>query len=752
MAPSQIALVLITHLPRQLFTYAIPKTLRQNVHSGSMVKVPFGSNSQIGLVIEIAENTNIKSLKEIEDVAGESFQLSPKMLSLGRWMSSYYLSPLGPCIQSMVPPQLRQRVKERFTITPLGRIMAAGSGRGRAIQHEILTRLKSSRHGLTHQYLRQRLGSRKILPALATLQKNGHIEHTVDIPSTLYPKIKLSKDSQKSKFRRDLPDMPHFLGKKRFLPSTLASSIQKNRNKVFILQVHQNYRADMYLEAIKETLLKRRSCIVVFPHEAQARIFLSTIRLSLGNRISDWIGTHSLPHRSLEWNRVQSGDADVLVGTRSSIFAPMVNLGLIIVDEEHDFRHKTNNEPRFHTRELSLARAHRENATVILGSLHPSVDAIHMIQSKKAAVIYPPSLRSTTEGTLFKQPNAPVRCIDMKKVTKKGRIFSEPLLDAIETRLRNKELVALFQSRRGFSRSLWCQDCGHTIRCTYCSVALTYYRKKHHLLCHICGEMRAAPDTCSRCSGAHVIPMGFGTEGVEEEARKLFPTATIIRMDKDIFRSKAALLSFMTDLDFEKVDILVGTSMMLDIAPKPPLSLVGVISADTMLHMPDFRASERAFHHLMTIKDLVSDGEILIQALNPRHPMLESLENQNPALFYESELEARRELSFPPFNRLICLRVTGENKGFVEKCASNWASHIRKDKVSGLKEILGPIPAPYSRMRGRYRYHILVKESPSALGAELAQSAIQESLEVLRSTSPSRDIGFEIDVDPQTFL
>ncbi|HIC04978.1 MAG TPA: primosomal protein N' [Nitrospirales bacterium] len=744
---SPAALIFIPRYPQQLYTYVIPESL-QKIYAGHMVRVPFGSNVHVGLVAEIIETTETSHLKTIEAIVDESFELPSSMLSLARWMASYYLAPLGTCLQLMLPPMFRHGIKERFMITPLGRMMAAGSGRGRATQHAILTRLQSAKQGLTSQYLRRQFRNRRITPALTALKKYGHIESYVNLPSA-------TQHATRSNNGRIEPsaadEIAHDLLRDASLPSPLASAIRKGRSQTFVLQAPLKCRTGVYLQAIRETIKKRRSCLVIFPHASQARAFSSAIRPSLAGHISDWFGTRTPSHRTSEWYRVQSGDATVVIGTRSSVVSPTMKLGLVIVDEEHDFRHKVNHEPRYHTREIALARASKEMATVILGSLHPSVEAIHMTQSKKAVVVAAPPTKHIQRASTT-QPDVSVQCIDMQTVRRAGRIFSEPLLNAIDTRVKNREPVILFQPRRGFSRALWCRDCGYTTRCTHCSVALTYYKREHKILCHICGETHEAPHICSRCAGTHVLPMGFGTEGVEEEVRAFFPEARIVRMDRDLLRSESAALSFMNRLDVTELDILIGTSMLLDIVPMPQVSFIGVMSADTMLHMPDFRASERAFHQLMALKAFVAGGEMLIQAFQPEHPMLQSVTGHDAQRYYTDELAIREQLSFPPFTRLICLRVTGDAEAMVHQVATRWANRLRQSQSAGIQEVLGPIPAPYSKIRGRYRDHILVKEPHAGLASELAHSAVAASLKGSKTFPGASGLTFEVDVDPQSFL
>lgn len=450
------ALILIPHYPHQFFTYVIPDTLQQKIHAGNMVRVPFGSNVHVGLVAEIIATTATTHLKAIEDIVDASFELSPSMLSLARWMASYYLAPMGACLQLMLPPMFRHGIKERFIITPLGRMMAAGSGRGRATQHAILTRLQSAKHGLSSQYLRRQLGHRRMTQALATLKRNGHIDAHLDLPS-------VARNAQRANGRRTQSNPANAAdvtqGNTQHevpLHSPLASAIQQGKTRTFILQAPREYRASVYLKAIQKTMRKGKSSIVIFPHTSHARAIAKTMSCHLGDRMSEWFGTRTSSRRTSEWYRVQSGEANVVIGTRLTVFSPAKAVGLIIVDDEHDFRHKVDQEPRFHTREIALARAIKDGATVILGSLHPSVEAIHMTQSKKATLLVNHPMYSTTDldRVSHATSHVSVQCIDMKTAPKTGRLFSETLLHAMHDCLKNRKPVILYQPRRGFSRSL----------------------------------------------------------------------------------------------------------------------------------------------------------------------------------------------------------------------------------------------------------------------------------------------------------
>ena len=746
------ALVFIPHFPRRCFTYIVPGTLRDRVCAGMLVRVPFGSGMQIGLVTELIETAVTDRLKMIEDVVEPSFRLSPEMLSLARWMAWYYFAPLGACLSLMLPPAFRTGIRERFIITPLGRSVADETRHrvGSGVQHTVLTTLQSARHGLSSRSIRRRLGNRGITQALAILKNNGYIDARLDVPSPV-------GNVRRGRRARSAPaDMARFVsqaaGGDARLHGPLVSAMQRKRRRTFVLQAAGPDRIRLYLEAIRETMRQGKDAIVLFPHASHARAFDDAIFACVGGGMSASFGSRVPSRRSSEWYRLHAGRTSLVVGSQSSVFSVVGALGLIIVDEEHDSRHKVDQEPGFHTREVALARAAREGATVLLGSLHPSVEAMYLTQSNDAVLFGEHSERDS-ERVPCVRSRASVHCVDMRGVPSMGRVLSERLVHAMRDRLSSRQRVVLYQPRRGFSRALWCRDCGTTLRCTGCSVALTYYKRTHTVVCHLCGESHDAPHRCFRCSGTRVLPMGFGTERVEEEARTIFPDAHIVRMDRDAIRSNAAVLSFMDRLDSMDLDILIGTSMLLDIVPMlRRVSLIGVLSADTMLYVPDFRAAERAFHHLMALKALLADGEMLIQALQVEHPMLQSVARHDLHQFYADELAMRRELAFPPYTRLICLRVAGADDAVVHAVAARWAGDLRASHAEGIREVLGPIPAPYSKIHGRYRDHIVVKASGSGLANEMAHGAVESSLKRTEKAQGASRLLFEVDVDPYTFL
>ncbi len=742
MSLSPSALIFIAQYPSQLYSYAIPPTLLSQLHPGSLVTVPFGRAVQTGMLIEISEGEEPQALELVTDLVDNSFVFPDTSVALARWIASYYLCPLGTCLQRILPAPFRHGVKEHYLITPFGRMMAAGSGRGRATQHAILTTLQAAKRGLSGQSLRRTLGTRNVASAIESLQTKGHITAKLNVPAPTKKKALRKSDSGTN---------PHALVDLQ-LPSPLASALRRpGHSRTFILQAPESYRTWMYLMAIQETMKKGRSSLIVFPHAAHARAFAKVISDEVGDHISDFSGTATPSKQLTEWQRIRSGEATVIIGTGSVLLSPVDKLGLVILDEEHDFRHKAYQEPRYHARDIALARATKESATVILGSLHPSVEAIHLSHSKKATALERP-MAHDVDYPSDSGDKIVVDCIDMTTAQRRGRLFSERMITAIEARLHTGQTVMLFQPRRGFSRSLWCRDCGTTTRCSQCSVALTYYKQAGTLLCHLCGESRPAPDVCSACSGRGMTPMGFGTEGVEAETRVLFPDARIMRIDRDLVRSPSGLSTFVKDLERNGVDILIGTPMLFDLMPAPQVSLIGVLSADMMLHMPDFRAAERVFHQLLQLKGLLQEGELLIQALQADHPVLESVCGSNPQHFYKDELATRRELSFPPFTRLVCLRVIGDVEDHVHMTSSRWADDLRERQNTGIQEVLGPIPAPYSRVRGQYRDQILLKEPSSGLAAELAHSAVEATLRTSKTLPSASGLSFEVDVDPQVFL
>jgi primosomal protein N' (replication factor Y) len=530
-------------------------------------------------------------------------------------------------------------------------------------------------------------------------------------------------------------------------------------NVALLYGVTGSGKTEVYLRAIAETRRRGRTALVLVPEIALTAQVVDRFRARIGDRVAMLHSGLSQGERRDEWMRVAQGKADVVVGARSAIFAPMQNVGLIVVDEEHEGSYKQDQPaPRYHARDTAIARAEATGATVLLGSATPSVESFYKAESGDWGFL---PLRERA----LSRPLPPVEVLDLRELYKQGSpgMFAPQLVEAMADRLTKGEQTILFLNRRGFAMFLLCRDCGYTTRCPHCDVSLTFHQAAHKLTCHHCGYERRAPEVCPGCQGTRLRPFGIGTEKVEAEVRKLFPEARVIRMDRDTTAKKDTHLSMLRTFRDGNADILIGTQMVAKGLDFAGVTLVGVISADTALNMPDFRASERAFQLLTQVSGRAGrgfrPGQVFVQTFNPEHESVAAAAKHDYETFYRREIVNRRELSYPPFTRLVNIVSQDEDVRAAEGRLRTLASRLGADKKSDMGgplllfgagadgdiAILGPAPCPLSRLKNKYRWHLLLKTSD----IEMLRGRLREAWALLSQTDR---MGLTIDVDPLSLL
>jgi len=500
-------------------------------------------------------------------------------------------------------------------------------------------------------------------------------------------------------------------------------------------------KTEIYLQAIEGVVKRGRQALVLVPEIALTPRIAERFRARFGDRVALLHSALTPGERLDQWLRIRSGDADIVVGVRSAVFAPLPRLGIVVVDEEHDPAYKQEETPRYHGRDVALLQGQMWSCPVLLGSATPSLESFHRTQIGLYRLLSLPERIGA--GVLPK-----VTVIDLRqepKVPRQRLIFSRLLHDRIRERLGRREQVLLLLNRRGYATSLLCRDCGHLIQCPHCSVALTFHRGAGLLRCHYCDHQRRAPDRCPGCGGVNLRQLGLGTEQVERELRHLFPHARIARMDRDTTTGRHGYHLLLQRLEHGDIDILVGTQMVAKGHDYPNVTLVGTLLADIGLNLPDFRAGERSFALLMQMAGRSGrgplPGEAVIQTYNPDHYCIQAALNQDFLSFTQQELIPRQERNLPPFTRLIRLIISSPKEIMAAEAAHHLCSLLRKESATA--EIDGPAPAPLARLRNRFRWHLFIK---GPLDAPLSQrvTTVLEGFSAPRGGS----IRLEIDVDP----
>jgi primosomal protein N' (replication factor Y) len=486
-------------------------------------------------------------------------------------------------------------------------------------------------------------------------------------------------------------------------------------------------KTEVYIRAMQATLKSGKSALMLVPEISLTPMFSRRLEEHFGDEVAILHSALSDGERLDEWNRIRLGDARVVIGTRSAVFAPLQNLGLVVVDEEHETSYKQDETPRYHGRDTAIMRALKADAVVILGSATPSIESYHNAHQEKYTYCRMAE-RIGVRGL------ADVEIVDMREVFKrhgKQQFISDELKQGLfDTRSRGQQAMVLL-NRRGFSAFLLCRSCGNAVQCPNCDVTLTYHRNAQRLVCHYCNHQRGIPPKCPVCDGEFIYYVGEGTEQLEAVIKEAYPAMTVARLDRDTTRKRGAYEKIISEFASGQIDVLVGTQMIAKGHDFPNVTLVGVVSVDAGLAMPDFRAAERTFQLLTQVAGRAGRGDIkgrvLIQTYHPLHYALQHACKQDYEGFYQEEIQFRRSMFYPPFTALINVLVRNADYGKAQGMAAEMARLIRNASDDRYLRILGPAPAPLTRLRGEYRMQVLIK-GPN-------RSSVRRTLDIAMQTA-----------------
>ena len=742
MKPNYVRVIIDRGIRREL-DYSVPETLADRIAIGSRVRVPFREKSALATVLATLGQSDAKGIRPIEALVGEAPALTPSLLELAHWMSAYYCCPLETVMRSLLPQVIRRAElgwRKQLVIYPPKKIEydKINNLRKRAPrQAELFDAIaKLEKPMPAAQLLRDTSSDNQTLRALA---KRGLIE------------------LREEAVERD----PH--GDEQFVATTnlelnaeqafaLAKisdvlAAPENAKPILLHGVTGSGKTEIYLQAIRLALERGRSAIVLVPEISLTPQTVERFksRFAEMHEVVAVLHSHlSEGERHDEWHKIHLGRARIVIGARSAVFAPLKDVGLIIVDEEHETTYKQEEAPRYHARDVAVVRAKMEKCAVVLGSATPSLESYHN------ATIGKYDLALLTQRVDDQQMPL-MRIVDLRRERRKEKIapiLSEKLSQAIGDRLKKREQTILFLNRRGFSTSLLCSNCGKARNCPNCSVALTFHRHMARLSCHLCGHTAAVPKKCPECGKDALIYAGFGTEKVESTVSHLFPKANVRRMDADSMTRKEAYRETLRNFRAGKIDILVGTQMIAKGLHFPNVTLVGIINADLALHLPDFRAGERTFQLLTQVAGRAGrgdrPGEVFVQTYTPFSPSIQFARHHDFAGYFQQELEFREHCDFPPFKHAILITVRSAHEGRAKLSAETL--------VRRLKESLGPgfmlsdaTPAPLEKLQGQFRFHILVRGEAVMRLSRL----VRETLEKLPLP---KDVVATVDIDPYQLL
>lgn len=726
------ARVLVDDSSGKAFDYELPEAVAATLQPGSRVRVPVRTRTMLATVIELLDETDVPGVKPIAEVVSAEPILSPLLLRLGGWIADYYCCSLEAAMKSVLPNVIRKaevghqtRLFARLTrevlpeeIEALGKkapLQAAAVAylveAGKPVGVAELTEKCDATHAVVQALVKKGL----VLTAASKVERDPFGDETFvhAAPLAMNPE-------QAAVFARVCAAIDGTTGNAggtgRDLGNDQATSSSSSPvppvvppKPILLHGVTGSGKTEIYLQAIQLVLERGKSAIMLVPE-------ISLTPQTVERFKSRFAATHhevavlhshlSEGERHDEWHKIRDGRARIVIGARSAIFAPCSNLGLIVVDEEHENTYKQEETPRYHGRDIAVLRASMEKCPIILGSATPSLESFQNARSGKYELLNM-KLRVDDKKMPF------IRVVDMRMESKKfGGILSEKLITAINARLEKKEQTILFLNRRGFSTSLICEQCGYVCECPNCSVALTFHRGANRIVCHICGHQAVAPNKCPECSRPGIKYSGTGTEKVEDAVGKLFPKAVIKRLDADVMQRKEAFRETLTAFRTGKIDILVGTQMIAKGLHFPNVTLVGIINADLGLHLPDFRAGERTFQLLTQVAGRAGrgdvEGEVFVQSFTPFSPSIQHARHHDFEGFWEQEIEFREKWEYPPFTHMVLIIIRSTHQQRAEFSAQTLHRRLNAELPAGVT-LSEPAPAPLEKSHGSYRFHLMLR-------------------------------------------
>jgi primosomal protein N' (replication factor Y) (superfamily II helicase) len=790
----------------QSFTYQLPETLRHRVRPGCRVLVPFGSRKLTGIVLKLHDEAPRGTVKEVFRLIDEEPVLEVELIALGRWIAQYYCAPLGEVLRGMTPLTGEIRKTKLYSLTDSGRDAARQLLFGAVEEDPTLQvlRLLEARP-LSATYLQKKLP--KAANVIRSLERKGFVQ-IEDLEAQRDPLrasatrlrasflaspadgVKLTKrerelhaflelhpgthnlqelegsvtgasQAARSLARRQLivleSEAPTGVFASEGPPRTLnphqlpayqqiEAALRGGKFQTFLMQgVTGSGKTEVYLKSIDACISLGRSALLLVPEIALTPAMAGQFFNRFGDRVAILHSAFHDAERAEQWRRIRSGAATVVVGTRSGVFAPVQNLGLVVVDEEHDQSYKQQDTPRYNGRDVAIVRAQASNAVVVLGSATPSLESRYNVERGKYTLISLPE-------RIEQRPMPDVEVIDMRQEfleTRKQAVFSRRMVDMVTERLEKGEQTMLLLNRRGFSSFVACRACGERVECINCSVTLTYHRRDRRMLCHYCNYAQKVPSVCPKCGSEYLHFIGTGSEKVEEELHRDFPTARIARMDRDTVSGKRHFETILQGFREGDFDILVGTQMIAKGHDIPNVTLVGVVSADIGLGLPDFRAAERTFQLLTQAAGRAGRGDlpgiVLIQTLNPEHYAIRYASEQNYDGFYAKEIQFRKLMRYPPFSALANVLVRSRKQEDALQMSTE-LGRLLDPAPEGLK-VLGPAEAPVPKLKSEFRYQLLLKA--------VNRKRLNETLRELQQFAQKQKwgpTGLLIDVDPLTLL
>ncbi|KEH85854.1 primosomal protein N' [Clostridium novyi] len=716
----------------KIFTYKIPEELIGKLKVGHRVKVPFGKgNKNIdGFVIELYEEFHNKyKIKSITNICDEFTVLREKDIELIKKMKEKYLCTYLECIKVIIPTGIIKGVRNKIK-----EVIYIGNNLSEKFNKEPYTSIYNVVKSNNGVYSKTEISKnfKLSLSSINTMIKHGFLTKNETIVNRFNNNVYSNYEEKTLNEEQKV----------------VTDFILNSNNKLFLIHgITGSGKTEIYMNMVKNMISQNKECVILVPEISLTPQMVERFKGRFGKDIAVFHSKLSDGERYDEWLRIKNKQVKVAIGARSAIFLPFDNLGMIIIDEEHEGSYKSDSNPKYNAREIGELKCNIENCKLVLGSATPSVDTYYRCMKGEIELL---TLKNRADGATLPD----VYTVDMREELRSGNrsIFSNALYDGIEKALNNKEQIILFLNRRGFSTFVSCRECGYVFKCKHCDISLTYHSKGDYLSCHYCGEKYKVPKICPKCGSKYVKYFGVGTERIEREVKKYFPHARTLRMDFDTTRKKNSYDYIYNTFKNGEADILIGTQMVTKGLDFKNVTLVGVIAADVSLNLPDFRSGERTFQLITQVGGRAGrgskKGSVVVQTYSPENYSIRYSATSDYENFYKEEIGLRYDMDYPPFSKILAINISSKNENLLIKNIQKIGVILKNSLEKNNKiDMLGPCPCSISKVKEFYRWQILIKGQFDNKLALNIKKIIYKNLQDVYN-----DVRISIDINPSTLL
>ncbi|SMP51898.1 replication restart DNA helicase PriA [Neorhodopirellula lusitana] len=740
-----LASIVFSKSPHGPYDYRIPDSLREDLKPGMRVGVPLGhrKKSTLGWCVAVKEGSAAhRKLRDVAELLDDTPLCDAALVRLVMWMGHYYQVPAGQVFDTLIPSSVRAGAGTRQTtyFTPAKDLTDEQISKLPAKQQAVVRLLISSGKPTTAAELAVAVGCTE--DPIRRLRKKEIL--IPEVRREMHSNIRILAQHNDGERKQKL----ELTEQQQAALERINTAVDSGRGRTLLLHgVTGSGKTEVYIKAIEHVVSQAGSAIVMVPEIS----LTPQTRGRFESRFDSVAVLHSQmspSERHYHWQRIRRGEVQVVIGPRSAVFAPLPNLGLIVLDEEHDTSFKQDSQPRYHARKVAHARAMALGIPLLLGSATPSMEAWHASQCGHAELISMPN-------RVANRPMPDVQLVDLRIRDERGGsgAISRPLHAAVLETIRDKGQAILLLNRRGFATTIQCPSCGHVVACPDCDMPLTHHRDGGKAMCHYCDYTIGTPPWCPACRFDGIRYGGLGTQKLEMEAKAKFPNARIARMDSDTMKRPGSHQRVLSEFRNGDIDMLLGTQMIAKGLDFPNVLLVGVINADSALHFPDFRAAERTFQLVTQVAGRTGRGDrggrVIVQTFTPEHPAIQAASRHDYHKFVEEEMVNRRKFNYPPLGSVARIIIRGPLEDKTEAVADGILARLEsaRDLLGSEVRILGPAPPPIGRLRGKYRFHLLLQATEAAVVGETIRRALADF-----KTDPKDEIEFLVDIDPVNLL